>query len=116
MSDVDNLSGLEFEDYVSGLLSAQGYVVRLTPINDFGVDVIALRDNIRTAVQTKRYSKPVGLRAVQEVCGGMVQHHCTRTMVVTSNYFTPKAKQLAKTNGCRLVDRDELARWVSSYS
>lgn len=116
MSDVDGLSGLEFEQYVSELLFVQGYAVQLTPINDFGVDVIARKDGVCIAVQTKRYSKPVGLRAVQEVCGGMAQHRCTQTMVVTSNYFTPKAQQLAKTNNCRLVDRDELARWVPSHS
>jgi restriction system protein len=114
MSDVDDMSGLEFERYIGELLRTQGYKVRFTPVNDFGVDVIATKDAVSIAIQTKRYSKSVGLRAVQEAYTGMAQHHCTESMVVTNNRFTSQAIRLAKVNRCKLVDRDELARWAAT--
>jgi restriction system protein len=113
MSDVDNMSGLEFEQYVGELLRTQGFKIKLTPINDFGVDVIARKNGVLIAVQTKRYSKPVGLRAVQEAYTGMAQHHCTESMVVTNNRFTSQAVRLAEVNHCKLIDRNELAHWAT---
>jgi restriction system protein len=113
MSDVDDMSGSEFEQYVGELLRTQGFQIRFTPINDFGVDVIARKNGVSIAVQTKRYSKPVGLRAIQEAYAGMAQHHCTESMVVTNNRFTSQAVRLAEVNHCKLVDRNELARWAT---
>jgi restriction system protein len=114
MSNVDEMSGIEFEEFVSELLHAQGYTIRLTPINDFGVDIIARRDGESTAIQTKRYAKPVGLGAVQQVYAGMAQHRCTQCMVVTNSQYTSGAIRLAEVNHCRLVNRDELARWMAT--
>ena len=45
MSDIDRMTGLEFEKYVAGLLKKQGYEnIRLTEEFDYGVDIIATKD------------------------------------------------------------------------
>nr|AIA17132.1 Restriction endonuclease [uncultured bacterium] len=57
LNDIDQMSGVEFEKYVAKLLKAQGfYKVDLTPVgSDFGVDVTAWRENLKYAIQVKRY-------------------------------------------------------------
>src|SRR5664279_3625092 len=46
--DIDTMDGLDFEQYVTGLLRANGYSnVSLTERYDFGVDIIAEKDGIR---------------------------------------------------------------------
>ena len=36
-------------------------------------------------------------------------------MVVTNNYFTKGAKELAQSTACKLIDRDSLAQWILDY-
>ena len=52
---VDALEGLEFEEYVSDVLKSIGYSnVSVTKAsNDYGVDILAEKDNIRYASQWK---------------------------------------------------------------
>jgi len=114
LADVDTMSGLEFEAYVAELFRAQGYKVQMTPINDYGVDIILQKDSVRTAVQTKRYSKPVNQAAVREAVAGMLRYKCSKSMVVTNNTFTKSATELARSNLCRLIDREHLAQLAAN--
>jgi len=114
LADVDTMSGLEFEAYVAELFRAQGYKVQMTPINDYGVDIILQKDGVRTAVQTKRYSKPVNQAAVREAVAGMLRYKCSKSMVVTNNTFTKSATELARSNLCRLIDREHLAQLAAN--
>ena len=77
---------------------------------DFGVDLIATRDGVRTAVQCKRQARAVNGSAIQQVVGGAPVHGCTTTMVVSNNRYTRAAEHLAAVHECRLVDRVRLAR------
>ena len=53
------------------VLGARGWTVADTPASgDFGADLIAEKDGKRIAIQAKRYSKPVGNKAVNEALGG----------------------------------------------
>lgn len=113
IDDVDNMSGVEFEKYVADLFRRQGYMFETTALSgDLGVDLIIIKDGVRTAVQTKRYSKPVNQAAIREAVAGMQYYKCTQAMVVTNNYFTKLAIQLAKSNSCELVDRDKLVEII----
>jgi Restriction endonuclease len=106
---VDGMSGVEFEHYVAAVFRGLGYQVSTTiTTGDFGVDLIASKDGIRTAVQCKRQGSPVGAAAVQQVASGAVMHKCTATMVVCNRSFTRAAQQLAAMHHCRLIDRSEL--------
>lgn len=108
---VDAMAGVEFERYVAAVLRGVGYTVELTrATGDFGVDLIAIRDGIRTAVQCKRQSRVVNGAAIQQVVAGATVYDCTATMVVSNHRYTRAAQQLADAHGCVLVDRTRLAR------
>lgn len=112
---VDAMSGVEFEQYVAAVLRGHGYEIEFTrATGDFGVDLIAARDGVRTAVQCKRQGRPVSGAAIQQVVGGAPVHDCTTTMVVTNHRYTRAAQHLAEVHGCLLVDQTRLARWARS--
>lgn len=106
---IDKLSGEEFEDYLFNLFKNLGYEVESTPAsNDYGADLIITKSNEKIVVQAKRYSSPVGISAVQEVIGAKNYYNANKCLVVTNNYFTPNAIELAKCNNVELWDRDIL--------
>jgi restriction system protein len=108
---VDAMTGVEFERYVAAVLRGQGFDVEITrATGDFGVDLIATRDGVRTAVQCKRQSRVVNGAAIQQVVAGAAVHDCEATMVVSNHRYTKAAEQLAGVHGCVLVDRTRLAR------
>lgn len=111
----EDMSGLEFEDYVAHIARSCGLPVIMTPLTgDWGVDIIVGTRPNRLAVQCKRQSRPVGAGAVQEVVAGAPMQDCTATMVVTNNEFTAAARKLAEHHGCELVGRNELPRLRST--
>lgn len=115
IDDVDTMPGVKFEEYVAELFRLQAYKIQTTALSgDYGVDLIIIKDGIRTGVQIKRYSKPVNQAAVREAVAGMKHYKCSKSMVVTNSYFTKFAVDLAKTNECSLVDRDRLIEMIAA--
>lgn len=115
LNEIDAMSGLEFERFVGDMFRQQGYYVEYTKTSgDYGVDLILTKDRIRTAVQTKRYSKPLAQAPVREVVAGMMRYKCSKCMVVTNNTFTVSAQELARSNYCKLIDREQLSRIIIS--
>ncbi|WP_156686412.1 restriction endonuclease [Mycobacterium sp. Marseille-P9652] len=113
LAAVDEMSGLQFEEFVAAQLRTRGWSVTHTAsTGDYGVDLIAARDGIRMAVQCKRFARAVGVAAVQQVVSGAAHHRCQQTVVVTNGGFTKAARQLASTHRCRLVGREQLHIWL----
>ncbi len=105
------LSPLSFERYCADLLLAQGWTVRLTPPSgDFGVDVIAERESRRLVVQVKRWGKPIGLRAVQEVAAGRDYYHAHFAAVVSLSGYKRSAIELARSSRVLLLSHRQLAQ------
>ncbi len=116
ISDIDNMAGIEFEKYIARLLQAQNYKISFTKISgDFGIDIIANKNQEKYAIQIKRYSKAVGRSAISDAVAGMAYYKCNKTMVVTNNYFTKLAQELAISNNCVLINRDKLGEWIIIY-
>lgn len=116
LADVDNMSGVQFEQYVNELLKAQGYKTEMTPArNDYGVDIVAERDGVRLAVQCKRYGENISRGAVSDAVSGKHYYNCGQAMVVTNRHFRQGARELAGASQCFLVDRDTLALWIQSF-
>lgn len=116
ISEADGMEGHEFENYCADLLRKNGFVgVSVTPgSGDQGVDVIAEKEGVRYAIQCKCYSSALGNTPVQEVCAGKSMYNCHVGVVMTNNYFTTGAKQLAEKNGILLWDRDKLQQMIDS--
>lgn len=110
----DYMTGEDFEVFVSQILKKIGfYNIQLTKgSGDQGVDILAEKDGIKYAIQCKRYSQPVGNKAVQEVFAGKTFYRCHVGAVVTNNYFTQSAKDLARENGIVLWDKDFLDKHI----
>lgn len=114
MDDIDEYSGTEFEQFVGHLFILDGYQVGYTlKSNDKGIDVIARRNGISIGIQCKRYGSTVGIEAVQEVFAGKSFYSLDKAMVITNNYFTKAAIDLADSTGVVLWDRDVLVAKIS---
>ena len=108
------MSGQEFEDLVAKLFLTMGYNTTITPVSgDQGIDIIAENDRIKIGIQAKRNSTQVSNQAVQEAVAGKVFYNLDRVMVVTNNYYTSSAKELAKANHVQLWDQDEIISRLS---
>ncbi|WP_424237136.1 restriction endonuclease [Bhargavaea ginsengi] len=106
---VDEMNGKEFEQFLKLRYEARGYKVRVTPYqNDFGADLVMTRDGRRIVVQAKRWKQNVGIKAVQEIVAAKSHYKAEDAWVVTNSQFTKAAKELASSNGVRLVDRTQL--------
>jgi len=109
--NIDTMDGLDFEQYVAGLLKSNGFRdVALTERYDFGVDIIAEKDGVRWGVQTKRHSGPVKADAVRQVVTGLNIYDCDRAMVITNSTYGSVARRLARANNCVLIDRAGLKK------
>ncbi len=106
ISDIDLMSGQEFEQFVSSLFNELGYETSVTKTSgDQGIDVVATKGTTVIAIQAKCYSKPVGNHAIMEAVAGAKYYNATKTMVVTNNVFTKSARELAQVNNVVLWDR-----------
>ena len=109
ISDIDIMSGAEFELFITNLFNQIGYKASNTKLSgDQGIDVIAEKGNTRIAIQTKCYSKPVGNHAIMEAVAGAKYYNANKCMVITNSTFTKSARELAKSNNVVLWDRQTL--------
>ena len=110
LKDFDQMKGVEFENACAEILHANGYrnIIITQESRDYGVDILCDDGKFRYAVQCKRYSGRVGLNAVQQVDSGYRYYCCHKAMVMTNNYYTQQAIDLARRNGVTLIDRDDL--------
>ncbi|GIW42086.1 MAG: hypothetical protein KatS3mg076_2663 [Candidatus Binatia bacterium] len=116
LADVDRMDGRTFERYVARLYSFYGYRVERTGgAGDQGCDLVLEKDGRRIACQVKRYRRPVPNDAVAEAVAAKALYGCQDAMVVTTSYFTRGARELARANGCLLVDRDTLGELVAGF-
>lgn len=107
--EVDKMSGEDFEKFLGELFKRRGFKVKLTAASgDYGADLILKDGKDVIAVQAKRYSSTVGVKAVQEIIGAVKMYDATEAWVVTNSHFTRQAEKLADINDVYLIDRDEL--------
>jgi len=109
LTEIDSMTGHEFEDFLIDLFTRLGYRVERNKIShEQGLDFLLERHGERIACQVKRYNKPVGNRAIQEVIAARDYYHCKRALVVTNSSFTTSAKQLAERCNVELWGRKKL--------
>lgn len=113
----DYMEGHDFERFCAKLLEANGFSnVNVTPgSNDQGIDILAEKQDVKYAIQCKRYSSDVGNKAVQEVFAGKSYYGCHVGVVLTNRYFTSSAKELAAKTQIFLWDRNVLNSLCENY-
>ncbi len=107
---LDTMDGFDFEYYCADLLAADGFVdVKVTRSSgDYGIDILAEKDGVTYAIQCKRYTGLVGVKAVQEAYAGRDYYDRMVGAVLTNQYFTKPAVQAARKLKILLWDRDYL--------
>lgn len=105
---LDNMEGLEFEYYCADLLAENGFIeVEVTKgSGDYGIDILAEKDGVTYAIQCKRYTGLVGVKAVQEAYAGRDYYDRMVGAVMTNQYFTKSAAQAARKLKILMWDRD----------
>lgn len=113
--NIDTMDGHDFEYFCASVMKKNGFdtaeVTRSS--GDHGADIIATRNNVRYAVQCKRWSSAVGNKVVQDVFYAKEVYHCHVGIIITNNTFTPAAREAAKEAGIVLWDGDFLRKYIS---
>ena len=100
--------GTAYENHVAWKMRFHGFcfVQMVGQSGDFGADVIARGFMLsKIVVQCKCYNKPVGVKAVQEVCAAKMYYGASRAAVATNSTFTKAAEKLARKCGVELWER-----------
>ena len=106
-----NMNPFHFEKFIGELFNDLGYQIEVTKsTGDFGADVLLVKDNIKTAVQVKRYGKEnlVGVNEINQIIGGREYYRCDKAIIVTTSSFTKAAKKIADQTLVELWDWDKL--------
>ena len=107
----EDMSPEEFEHYCAAVLQEMNWKARVTQVSgDQGVDIVADKRGMRIVIQCKKYSKPVGNRAVQEIVAAIAHEDAQRGVVVTTSDYTPAAENLAASNEVLLLHHSDLRR------
>jgi restriction system protein len=109
IDEVDQMDGATFERFLATVFRSLGYRVEHTGRRgDYGADLVIAQRGRRVVVQAKRWTKNVGVTAVQEVVAAKAMRDCTHALVVANRSFTKQARTLARANGVELWDREVL--------
>ena len=114
-SQLDKIGPYAFEEWVARFMRIQGYNAHATKCSgDYGVDVIAEKEDCKIGIQVKKFNGPVGIKAIQEIASGIVYYDCHEGWVITTApYFTKAAINLAKKHGIKLYNKNDLAIYFS---
>lgn len=107
----EKMNPFHFEKFIGELFNDLGYQTEVTKATgDFGADVLLVKDNIKTAVQVKRYGREnlVGVGEINQIIGGREYYRCDKAIIVTTSTFTKAAKKNAERTLVELWDWDKL--------
>src|ERR1019366_5305724 len=114
---LDNLSGIEFEEFINQLLKAMGFRTQVTKASgDGGIDIVAILDKPVTGgrylFQCKRFAADslIGAPIVREFYGAVsADRKAVKGILITTSGFTLQAKEFAGEVGIELIDGLELS-------
>lgn len=107
--DIDSLDPIAFEHFCADILKANGWSAKVTQASgDQGIDVIGIYNGKKVVFQCKKYSSPVGNKAVQEASAGKNFEGADIAAVVSNQTYTPSAKELAAKIDVYLLHYSEL--------
>jgi restriction system protein len=107
--NIMDLSPFEFETLVSNLFGKMGLESKLTRSSrDGGVDAVAFDKRPvlggKVVIQAKRYRHTVGVSAVRDLFGTMMNEGANKGILVTTSGYGPDAYEFAKDKPIELVD------------
>jgi restriction system protein len=127
LSDLDsrpNIAELtpgEFEALMTNLFEKMGLETRLTQASrDGGVDCVAwdMRPVVggKVVIQAKRYKNTVGVSAVRDLFGTMINEGAAKGILVTTSGFGASTYEFSKNKPIELVTGSNLLSMLSEYA
>lgn len=103
------LNPFEFENLVSNLFEQIGFQAKLTQASkDGGVDAVAFDPRPilggKVVIQAKRYKNVVGVSAVRDLYGTMINEGANKGILVATSHYGPDAYEFAKDKPIELID------------
>lgn len=116
ISSIDGMNGHEFEYFCADILRKNGFSeVNVTKgSGDQGVDILAVKDGVKYAIQCKNYASALSNTPVQEVNAGKTFYNCHVGVVMTNSTFTQGAEALAQATGVLLWNREVLQKMMEA--
>jgi restriction system protein len=104
-----DLNPSEFESFVASLFSQMGFETKLTRSSrDGGVDAIAYDTRPivggKVVIQAKRYRNTVGVSAVRDLYGTMMNEGANKGILVATSGYGPDAYDFVKDKPIELID------------
>jgi restriction system protein len=111
--NIYEMNPFDFENLVSNLFGKMGLETKLTRSSkDGGVDVVAfdLRPVLggKVVIQAKRYKNVVGVSAVRDLYGTMMNEGANKGILVTTSGYGPDAFEFSKDKPIELIDGGQL--------
>lgn len=108
-----NMTGYEFENYISTLLTKMGFEVEVTQYsNDGGIDLIAVYEKPifsgKYIVQCKKWATSVGQPEVRDLYGVVMDQRANKGILITTSDFTAQAYEFAKGKNIELINGEIL--------
>ncbi len=116
-----DLSPFEFENLVGNLFSQMGLETRQTQASrDGGVDCVAFDTRPilggKVVIQAKRYSNTVGVSAVRDLYGTMMNEGATKGILVTTSGYGKDAFNFARDKPIELIDGGGLLYLLENFA
>lgn len=112
-SDINSLSGIEFENFCRDLLQRYDFEVQTTKQSgDGGIDLVAYNHKPflrgKYIIQCKRYTGGVGEPIIRDLYGVVMSERANKGILITTGYFSMPAMKFALDKNLELIDGDEL--------
>jgi restriction system protein len=115
------LNPFEFENLVGNLFSKMGLETKQTRASrDGGVDVVAFDARPvlggKVVIQAKRYRHTVGVAAVRDLYGTMINEGASKGILVTTSGYGPDAFEFAKDKPMELIEGGGLLYLLENHA
>lgn len=112
-TDINVLSGIEFENLIYRVFTKLGFRVQTTKASgDGGIDLVAHYDGLvfkgKYLIQCKRWKGTVGEPELRDLYGTTVSENALKGILVTSSSFTKQAEEFSRGKNLELIDGSAL--------
>ena len=119
-SQLNTLSGIEFENICQDLLEKMGFSTERTKASgDGGIDIIAYNDQAlisgKYIIQCKRYVGSVGEPIIRDLYGVITSERANKGILMTTGHFTKHAISFAQGKPLELIDGAKMQELIEKY-